>query len=204
MTKDAPALIENLCEDCSKHFEGLKNGLDNLGITYNIDKNIVRGLDYYTKTVFEFVSKDIGAQSTVCGGGRYDGLIEACGGNSTPGIGFAIGIERLLLVMEGQGINIPETDNLVIFIASIGEKPTATAQRLVYNLRREGISAESDLMGKSLKAQMKYADKLGACFTVVLGEDEIESNKAFLKNMQTGEQKEINLDTLVERMKMKS
>lgn len=204
VTKDAPALIENLCVDCSKHFEGLKNGLDNLGITYNIDKNIVRGLDYYTKTVFEFVSKDIGAQSTVCGGGRYDGLIEACGGNSTPGIGFAIGIERLLLVMEGQGINIPETENLVIFIASIGEKPTATAQRLVYNLRREGISAESDLMGKSLKAQMKYADKLGACFTVVLGDDEIESNKAFLKNMQTGEQKEINLDTLVERMKMKS
>lgn len=204
VTKDAPALIENLCEECSRHFEGLRSGLDNLGIAYNIDKNIVRGLDYYTKTVFEFVSKDIGAQGTVCGGGRYDGLIEACGGNPTPGIGFAIGIERLLLVMEGQGINIPQSEGVDIFIASIGEKAGAAAQRLVYNLRKEGISAESDLMGKSLKAQMKYADKIGAVYTVVLGDDEIETNKAFLKNMQTGEQKEINLDTLVERMKMKS
>lgn len=204
VTKDAPALIENLCEDCSRHFEGLRSGLDNLGIAYNIDKNIVRGLDYYTKTVFEFVSKDIGAQGTVCGGGRYDGLIEACGGNPTPGIGFAIGIERLLLVMEGQGINIPQSGGVDIFIASIGEKAGATAQRLVYNLRKEGISAESDLMGKSVKAQMKYADKIGAVYTVVLGDDEMETNKAFLKNMQTGEQKEINLDTLVERMKMKS
>lgn len=201
ITKDAPALIENLCEDCRTHFESLKSGLDNLGILYRVDKNIVRGLDYYTKTVFEFVSKDIGAQGTVCGGGRYDGLIEACGGSSTPGIGFAIGIERLLLVMESQGIKIPEPEGMDIFIASIGENAGLVAQRLVFNLRREGISAENDLMGRSVKAQMKYADKLGAYYTIVLGDNELESNKAFLKNMQTGDQKEINLDTLVERLK---
>ncbi len=202
ITKGAPALIDNLCDECSEHFEGLKEALDNLGIKYNIDKNIVRGLDYYTKTVFEFVSQNIGAQGTVCGGGRYDGLIEACGGPSTPGIGFAIGIERLLLVMESQGIDIPEPHSMDIFIASIGKKAGFRAQKLVYDLRKEGLSAESDLMERSVKAQMKYADKIGAKYTIVLGDDEIESNKVFLKNMQTGEQKEISLDTLIDRMKM--
>ena len=202
ITKGAPALIDNLCDECSEHVEGLKEALDNLGIKYNIDKNIVRGLDYYTKTVFEFVSQNIGAQGTVCGGGRYDGLIEACGGPSTPGIGFAIGIERLLLVMESQGIDIPEPHSMDIFIASIGKKAGFRAQKLVYDLRKEGLSAESDLMERSVKAQMKYADKIGAKYTIVLGDDEIESNKVFLKNMQTGEQKEISLDTLIDRMKM--
>lgn len=204
LTFDAPSLIGHLCEDCKSHFEKLKLGLGNLGIKYNIDKNIVRGLDYYTKTVFEFVSKNIGAQGTVCGGGRYDGLIEACGGSATPGIGFAIGIERLLLVMESQGIEIPKQEGIDIFIASIGDEAGMCAQRLVHSLRMEGISAESDLMARSIKAQMKYADKLGATYTVVLGDNEIESNKAFLKNMQTGEQKEINLDTLVDRLKMQT
>jgi histidyl-tRNA synthetase len=201
-TKDAPALVDNLCEECKAHFEGLKEGLENLGINYNIDKNIVRGLDYYTKTVFEFVSKNIGAQGTVCGGGRYDGLIEECGGPDTPGIGFAIGIERLLLVMESQGIEIPKPDAMAVYIATIGENAQKYAQKLVYKIRQEGFSAETDLMGRSVKAQMKYADKLGATYSIVLGDDEVESNKAVLKNMLTGETKDISLDTLIERLKM--
>lgn len=201
-TKDAPALADNLCEDCKVHFEGLKEGLENLGIKYNIDKNIVRGLDYYTKTVFEFISKNIGAQGTVCGGGRYDGLIEECGGTKTPGIGFAIGIERLLMVMESQGIEIPKADAIDVYIATIGENAQKYAQKLVNKIRQEGFSAETDLMGRSVKAQMKYADKLGAVYSLVLGDNEVDSNKAVLKNMLTGEAKDISLDTLIERLKM--
>lgn len=201
-TKNAPALIDHLCEECKDHFEGIKDGLDNLDIKFNIDKNIVRGLDYYTKTVFEFVSKNIGAQGTVCGGGRYDGLVESCGGSSTPGIGFAIGIERLLLVLESQGVELPQTNNVDIFIATIGEKADRYAQKIVYEMRKEGLCAQKDLVSKSVKAQMKYADKLGATYTIVLGDNEIEANKAFLKNMETGEQKEISLDTLIDRLKM--
>lgn len=198
---NAPALIDNLCKDCLQHFEGLKSGLENLGIDYKVDKNIVRGLDYYTKTVFEFVSSKIGAQGTVCGGGRYDGLIEACGGNKTPGIGFAVGVERLLLVMESQEIKIPETDNVDIFLVTIGPKADKFAEKLVHQIRCEGFRAEKDLMNRSLKAQMKYADKIGANFVVVLGDNEIESDKAFLKNMKTGEQKEVSLDTILRRLK---
>lgn len=200
-TADAPALIDNLCDDCRQHFEGLKAGLENLGIPYKVDKNIVRGLDYYTKTVFEFVSNKIGAQGTVCGGGRYDGLMEACGGPSTPGIGFAIGIERLLMVMESQGIEIKQDNQIDIFIAAIGEKAHCYAEKEVYRLRGEGISAEKDVMERSLKAQMKYADKLGAIYSMVLGDNEIDSEKAVLKNMKTGEQREISLDSLMERLK---
>lgn len=201
-TKDAPALLDNLCEECKIHFEGLREGLENLEIKYNIDKNIVRGLDYYTKTVFEFVSKNIGAQGTVCGGGRYDGLIKECGGVDTPGIGFAIGLERLLLVMDSQGIEIPQPDAVDVYIATIGEEAQKYAQKLVYEIRQEGFSAETDLMGRSVKAQMKYADKLGAVYSLVLGDSEVESNKAVLKNMLTGETKDISLDTLIERLKM--
>ena len=201
-TKGAPALVDNLCDECKEHFEGLKEGLENLGIKYNIDKNIVRGLDYYTKTVFEFVSNNIGAQGTVCGGGRYDGLINECGGPDTPGIGFAIGIERLLMVMENQGIEIPKPKAIDVYIATIGEKAQKYAQNLVYKIRQEGFSAETDLMDRSVKAQMKYADKLGAVYSLVIGDNEVESNKAVLKNMLTGETKDISLDTLIERLKM--
>ncbi|MCX7921930.1 MAG: histidine--tRNA ligase [Clostridia bacterium] len=200
-TVSAPALIEHLCEGCEQHFEGMKAGLDNLGIAYNVDKNIVRGLDYYTKTVFEFVSKNIGSQGTVCGGGRYDGLIEACGGKATSGIGFAIGIERLLLVMEAQGISIPETQGIDIFVATIGDKAEKYAEKLVYQLRGNGINAEKDLMKRSLKAQMKYADKLGAVYSVVLGDDEVDNNKAVLKNMTNREQREVSLDSIIEELK---
>lgn len=194
LTKNIPALVDNLCDECSRHFEGVKSGLENLGIKYNIDKRIVRGLDYYTKTVFEFVSETIGAQGTVCGGGRYDGLIEACGGRPTPGIGFALGIERLLLQLDSEGIVIPEPEKTVLFIATIGEMAEKYAERLVFNLRMQGIAVERDVTGRSLKAQMKYADKMGALYTVVIGENEVLTNSAMLKNMKTGEETEISLN----------
>ncbi|HHW48886.1 MAG TPA: histidine--tRNA ligase [Clostridiaceae bacterium] len=201
LTAEAPALIDNLCEECREHFEGLKAGLDNLNINYNVDKGIVRGLDYYTRTVFEFVSSNVGTQGTICGGGRYDGLVEICGGPSTPGIGFALGVERLLLEMDSQNISIPEPEGAYIFIATIGEKADRYAERLVYQLRENGISAEKDVMDRSLKAQMKYADKLGVTYTVVLGDEEIESNRAVMRNMKSGEQKDVSLDSILDRLK---
>lgn len=201
ITEETPALVDNLCEECNEHLEGVKKGLENLDIKYNIDKNIVRGLDYYTKTVFEFVSKNIGSQGTVCGGGRYDGLVEECGGKPTPAIGFAIGLERLLMVMETQGVKFPDSEGINIYIATIGNQAEKYAQKLVFDLRKEGISAETDLMGRSVKAQMKNANKLGAHFSIVLGDNEIDKNKAFLKNMNTGEDKEVNLDTVIDRLK---
>jgi histidyl-tRNA synthetase len=200
-TKQVPSLIDNLCEECFEHFEGLKSGLGNLGIRYNIDKDIVRGLDYYTKTVFEFVSNNVGTQGTICGGGRYDGLIETCGGNPAPGVGFGLGIERLLLELDSQGIIIPEPGDIDIFLASIGKKADRFAERLVYELRINGINAEKDLLNRSLKSQMKYADKLGASYVVVLGDEEIDTNRAILKNMKTGENKDVSLDSILDRFK---
>ncbi len=202
ITQEAPVLLDSICDDCKEHFESVKSYLDGMNIRYNIDTGIVRGLDYYTRTVFEFISKDIGAQGTVCGGGRYDGLIEELGGPSTPGIGFGLGLERLLLTMEAQGIYIPKPEPFKIFIANLGIKADAKAQTLVQELRKEGVSAEKDHMGKSLKAQMKYANKLGVHYTMVLGDDEINSGKAALKDMQTGETQEILIDELLDVLKM--
>jgi len=197
----APALLDNICDDCRAHFEGLKAGLDNLGIEYKVDPGIVRGLDYYTKTVFEFVSENVGTQGTICGGGRYDGLVEVCGGNPTPGIGFALGVERLLMELESQGIIIEEPNPPDIYIATMGETASKFAQELVYKLRKANVCAETDLMGRSLKAQMKYADKKGFLYTVVLGDNEIESGKAVLKDMRSGEQKDVSLDSILDRMR---
>ena len=201
VTAKAPVLIENLCDECSAHFEGLKAGLDNLGITYSGDTGIVRGLDYYTRTVFEFISQNVGTQGTICGGGRYDGLVETCGGAPTPGIGFALGIERLLMELESQGIQLPEPPAMGIYIAALGEKASNVAQQLVYKLRSVSVGAETDLMGRSLKAQMKYADKKGFSHTIVLGDNEIENGKAVLKDMRTGEEKDVSLDSIVDRLK---
>lgn len=199
-TKNAPALLDNLCTDCAAHFEGLKAGLDNIGISYNIDRTIVRGLDYYTRTVFEFVSENVGTQGTICGGGRYDGLVETCGGPPTPGIGFGLGIERLLLEMESQGIRVPGQDGMDIFVATVGEEAADYAHKLVFKLRGLGVAAETDHMARSLKAQMKYADKMGFTYTIVLGDDEIGNNKTVLKNMKTGEQKDVSLDSIADRL----
>ena len=194
VAKDAPVVLDYLCDDCKAHFEGLKKRLDALGVPYTVNPRIVRGLDYYVRTVFEFVSSDLGAQSTVCGGGRYDGLIKSLGGPDQPGIGYAMGVERLLMVMKAQGIEIPAPAPCDLYIGSIGEEASVEALRLCGILRGEGFSAECDIVGRSVKAQMKYADKIGARFSMVLGDNELAEKKATVKNMATGENAEVMLD----------
>ena len=194
----APAIIDYICDDCSRHFESVKKYLDAMNISYVVNPRIVRGLDYYTRTVFEFVSNQIGAQGTVCGGGRYDGLVEELGGPHTPSLGFAMGTGRLLMLLEAQGIELPKPDACEIYIAPMGENATVEAMRLVSELRSNGISAQTDVAGRSLKAQMKYADKIGARYTMVLGDNEIEQGKANLKNMDNGEITEAELENLGE------
>lgn len=195
IAKNAPKMLNYLCDECQTHFDTTKSYLDALGISYHIDPNIVRGLDYYTRTVFEITSSSLGAQSTVCGGGRYNGLVEELGGKPTEGIGFAIGLERLILILKNQGhaATLPHIPEL--YIVSIGTEADLTAQRLVFALRKAGIYAERDLCERSVKAQMKYANKLGAKYTIVLGDDEIAAGKADIKNMETGETTSISLDT---------
>ena len=190
----APTVLDYLCDECREHFEGVKTYLDANGVAYTVNPSIVRGLDYYTKTVFEFLSGDIGAQSAVCAGGRYDGLIEELGGNPMPALGFAAGIERLLLTMEAQGITIPEPSPCDIYLASMGDEAHKKAGALANTLRKAGLYAEYDVVGRGLKAQMKYANKIGAKFSVVLGDDEIANGAARLKNMDSGEQTDIPLD----------
>lgn len=194
ISKDAPKMIDNLCDDCDAHFKKTISYLDALGIEYTINPDIVRGLDYYTRTVFEITSDALGAQSTVCGGGRYNGLVEELGGKPTEGIGFAIGLERLVMIMKSQGLYVDPVANTDIFIASIGDTPDIAAQKLVYDLRNMGIHAERDLCDRSVKAQMKYANKIGSRFSIVLGEDEINANSVEIKNMETGEVTTVTVD----------
>lgn len=194
IAKDAPVILDFLCEECSEHFNKLKGYLDNLGIIYTVDPTIVRGLDYYTKTVFEFVTTDIGAQGTICGGGRYDGLIQELGGHHTPALGFAMGLERLILTMENQGIEFDTEDSCTLYIAPMDEAAVPEAMKLAHTLRKDGFWVEYDTVGRSLKSQMKYSDKIKAKFTMVFGENEINSKIAKLKNMKTGEELEIKLD----------
>lgn len=192
--KDAPMILDYLCDECSDHFEKLKKYLTNLGIEYKVNPKIVRGLDYYTKTVFEFVTTEIGAQGTVCGGGRYDGLIEQLGGQHVPALGFAMGIERLLLVMDKQNCRYLTPKKCDIYFATMGDAAVEKAMELSKQLREYGFFAEYDLMNRGIKAQMKYANKTGAVFTVVLGDNELAEGKAKLKDMETGEEKEIFLN----------
>ncbi len=198
--EEVPVLIDHICVNCSNHFESLKEKLTDMGIPFSVDRGIVRGLDYYTRTVFEFVSKNIGSQGTVCGGGRYDGLIEEFGGKPTPGIGFGLGIERLLLEMDSQNITVPMPEPPDIFIGVIGEKAGKYAEVLALKLRASGITCHKDIIGRSVKAQMKYANKLNARHVVILGDDEIKKGKVELKNMDTGEVREIHIDTLPDRL----
>lgn len=193
IAKDAPKMIDFLCDECREHFDKTRAYLDATGIKYTIDPDIVRGLDYYTRTVFEITSDALGAQSTVCGGGRYNGLIEEIGGKPTEGIGFALGIERLVMIMKAQGIDLGTASATDIFVGSIGDSADICAQRLVYELRIAGVNAERDILGRSVKAQMKYANKTGARFSMILGEDEVNSAKADLKNMETGETTSVSL-----------
>lgn len=197
IAKDAPVVLDYLCDECKEHFEKTKSYLDAMNIEYIVNPQIVRGLDYYTKTVFEFVADSIGAQGTVCGGGRYDGLIEELGGQHTPSLGFAMGLERLQLVMEAQGCEFPEPSRPDLFIVAMGDKAILKAVEIAKDMRDEGYSVVYDLNGRSLRAQMKYADKINAKYNVVIGDNEVDTKSAVLKDMATGEQSDISLETFV-------
>ncbi len=198
IARDAPKALDYLCDECRTHFDSVQKYLKAMDIPFTVEPSIVRGLDYYTKTVFEFVSTEIGAQGTVCGGGRYDGLVEEIGGAHTPALGFAMGIERLLLLMEKQGLPFPEREKCSLYIATMGEKASFKAASIASSLRREGLEVQFDVVSRSVKAQMKYANKLGAAFTVVIGDSELDSGIVKLKNMESGEETEVALENFEE------
>lgn len=191
---DAPVMLDYLCDDCAAHFEAVKACLDTAEIAYSIDPHIVRGLDYYTRTVFEFVSDALGAQAVVCGGGRYDGLCEELGGPHIPSLGFGMGLERLLLVLEAKEASFPEPPRCEVYLAPMGEAAIKQCFAIATRLREGGVAVELDTVGRGLKAQMKYADKLHARYTIVVGDNELETGLAKLKDMETGEQTDIQLD----------
>ena len=201
IVENAPDILDYLCDDCKAHFNKVRELLDLAGVEYKIDSKIVRGLDYYTKTVFEFVSENIGAQGTVCGGGRYDGLIEEFGGNRVPGIGFAMGIERLLLLLDSIGVKIPDLNRTEVYIAPMGEEERKKAFALVQKLRLDGVSSETDHMIRGIKAQFKYADKIGAKFVGVIGSDELAQGKIKIKEMETGAESFVDFNDISEFVK---
>ena len=189
--KNAPSIIDSLGDECRAHFEQLQEFLTDMDIPFTVDEKIVRGLDYYTGAVFEFVTNDLGSQSAVCGGGRYNSLIKQCGGPDIGAVGFAMGMERLVLLMDKKSedfIAVPERD---IFIGSAGEKGFKMSQAIVYELRKIGFKAETDTLQRSVKAQMKYANKINAKYSAIIGDDEIQNNTVKLKNMLNGEEKEV-------------
>lgn len=191
--KDAPVILDYLCDDCREHFEKVKSALDAMKVKYKINPKIVRGLDYYTNTVFEFISEINGGELTICAGGRYNGLIEEVGGASAPGLGFAMGLERIIMVMDAQSKDYEPAKACDLYIASLDSKAAEYAAVMVRQLREYGFWAECDLVGRGLKAQMKYADKIGARFSMVIGDNEIESGRADLKNMTTGEKLNVSI-----------
>lgn len=196
ITAGAPKILDFLCGDCKTHFEKVKALLTAQNVPFVINPNIVRGLDYYTKTVFEFVSTDIGAQGTVCAGGRYDNLVEELGGPSVPAIGFAAGIERLMLLMENTGVSFPDERKPRIYIAGMDEQSRKKAFEITAYLRLKGVNAETDLMERSVKASFKFADKLGAEYVAVIGTNELESGTANVKKMSDGSQTTVKFQDL--------
>ncbi len=186
IAKSSPVSLDYLCDECKEHFEKVKALLDEAGIEYTVNPRIVRGLDYYSKTVFEFIHEAAGAQGTVCGGGRYDGLVEMLGGAPMAGIGFGMGLERLLDVAVTEGVAFPEPKTADIFICAADDSAKSAARKLVFELQAKGIAAQYDLNARSLKAQLKFANKTGAKFSLVLGETELTAGKAELKNMKDG------------------
>lgn len=201
LVQGAPMMVDFLCDDCKNAFEDLQKNLDALEIPYVINPKIVRGLDYYTKTAFEFVTNSLGAQGTVCGGGRYDNLVEEVGGPPIPGVGFGLGKERLLMLMEANGVEIPKPSDCDIFIATMGEAAKLYGQKLLFNLRRNGIKSQIDDLQRNFKGQFKYADRLGAKYAVVIGDNELETGVATLKDMEKGEQSEVKFDDLIDELK---
>jgi histidyl-tRNA synthetase len=201
LSTGAPQMIDCLCEECTEHLAGLRQYLEAAGLTYTLNPRLVRGLDYYTKTAFEIQYPLLGAQSAVCGGGRYDGLIEECGGPSTPGIGFAIGLERVLLAMEKQELLDPFEDAVPVWVIPIGSMSVLPAFSLLNRLRELGIPSDMDHAGRSLKSQMKQANRTQARYVAIIGEDEARTNQVTLKNMSTGEQLLMSADEAINQLK---
>lgn len=199
--KDSPKITENLCDNCADHFDDVKKYLDILGLEYIINPLLVRGLDYYTNTAFEIKDNALGAQDTVFGGGRYNGLAEEIGNRDLPGIGFALGIERLLLSLEAKGIELPVESGVDLYITVIGEKAKMESFKLLDQLRNEGFRTEMDYLDRSVGSQMKSADRMNAEYTIIIGEDELNNNSATIRNMKSGDEKEIKLSNLLEEMK---
>ena len=200
LVKDAPMMLDYLCDDCKEAFEQLKANLDAFGIKYVVNPKIVRGLDYYTKTAFEFVTNKIGAQGTVCGGGRYDGLMEEIGGPSTPGVGWGMGKERILMTMEACGVEIPQPAGTEVFIAFMGDKAKAFALKLMHDLRLKGVAVEMDVMGRNFKNQFKFANRVGAAKTVIIGENELAEGMLQIKDMESGEQTSVPIDSILDEL----
>lgn len=196
----APVITENLCQECETHFSEVKSYLDDQKIVFHEDPRLVRGLDYYTKTAFEIISGGLGAQNAIGGGGRYDDLVEELGGKPTPAVGFAAGIERMIIVMDQQKVEWPVEKRLDIFVAKVDEKNKDTVFRLLQKIRNAGLSADMDYSGGSLKSQMRIANKIGARYTVIVGEEELSKNMVILRNMQTKEQKEVKIDRLIDKL----
>ena len=194
IVKDVPLILDYICDECSDHFTALKKYLDVMGVEYTVDPQIVRGLDYYTKTVFEIIKDGL----TICGGGRYDGLVEQIDGPKTPAVGFAMGLERLLLTLEEEGIQIPEPNRFDLFLGNMSDEGKLKGMFMANELRKKGLKIEVDHLGKSMKAQMKYANKVGALFTAVIGGSEIEEDKLTLKRMSDGEKFETKLSNIDE------
>ena len=200
LVQGAPVMLDYLDEECQVAFDELKTNLEAMNVKYTVDPGIVRGLDYYTKTAFEFVSNKIGAQGTVCGGGRYDNLIEELGGPPIPGVGFGLGIERLLLTLEANGVVIPEPEGVEVFIAILGDNGKKFGLSLLRQLRREGLRAEVDLLARNFKGQFKYSDRLNARYTVMIGDNELEEGQITIKDMATSEQRRVDIRTIAEEL----
>jgi len=197
IARQAPTITKNICSGCEESFIKVRKYLDNIKISYIVNEKLVRGLDYYTKTAFEIMAEGIGAQNTIGGGGRYDGLVEQCGGPASPGIGFALGIERIILALEQQGVKIEASSTSQVFVAVVAPDADSKAFELLISLRRQGISAEKDFMYRSLKAQLKYADKTKAKYVLFVGSEELAKGIVPLRDMRTGEQEDIPLDGLI-------
>ncbi len=198
---DAPVIAENLCEECETHMQALKSYLEISQVEYSVNPHIVRGLDYYTKTVFEIISDEIGAQGTVCGGGRYDGLIKQLGGPVMPGVGFGLGVERLLMVLESAGIEIKQPERTKLFVCTMGDDTRVEAFKMLNELRAIGISCDMDHAKRSMKAQFKYADKIGAQYVLTIGESELQEGVAKLRDMNNSEERSVRLKDVVAELK---
>ena len=200
ITEGAPAIFESLCQECSDHFDSVTSGLDSLGVIYHIDKRLVRGLDYYTKTAFEVQSGDLGAQNAVCGGGRYDNLSEAIGGPHVPGVGFAAGLDRIILTMEQQNCSFGKEPSPSVYVVCVDEQAQSAAIEVLYRLRREGISADMDYMGRGMKAQIKSAVNGGSLVACIIGGDEVARGVVMVKDLEKSQQEEVPLEQVASRV----